>query len=229
VNRVALWVGLGAATCAALLLTLILAAPYLLDLPKVQALAAANASQALGRPVRFASVSVRLLPVPRVELRGLEVAEDPRFGSEPFITLERGFLSLRLRSLLGGPLEFGELRLQRPLIRLVEGTDGALNVASLGVVREAAGRPALVSPGRDGHAKGPAAGASLLAAGIAIEKGTVSLVSHAAGLREYRLVDLDLRLRGDGPSLTAVGSAILTPGDVVIRLGDGRLTLRGVR
>ncbi len=228
-KRVALWAGLGAATCATLLLAVVLAVPYVLDLPKVQALAAANASQALGRPVRFTSVSVRLLPTPRVELRGLEVAEDPRFGTGPFITLERGFLSLRVRPLLGGRLEFGELYLQRPLIRLVEGPDGALNVASLGVVKEATERPPVATSGREPQAKSPAAGASLLAAGIAIEKGTVSFVSSAAGLREYRLVDLDLRLRGDGPSLAAVGRGILTPGDAVIRLVDGRLALRGAR
>jgi uncharacterized protein involved in outer membrane biogenesis len=222
-------VGLGGAVLATLLTAAVLILPYLLDLPRVQALAAAHASQALGRPVRFAAVSVRLLPRPRVELRGLEVAEDPRFGAAPFVTLERGFLPLRVRPLLGGRLEFGELRLEHPLIRLVEGADGALNIASLGVIGEVAARPPPAVAGRDGPTRGGAAGASLLAAGIAIEKGTVTFLSRAPGRPEYRLVDVDLRLRSDGLALALDGRATLTPGDAVIRLAGGRLALRGVR
>jgi AsmA protein len=217
------------AALATLLTAAVLILPYLLDLPRVQALAAAHASQAFGRPVRFAAVSVRLLPTPRVELRGLEVAEDPRFGAGPFVTLERGFVPLRVRPLLRGRLEFGELRLESPLIRLVEAADGALNVASLGVVREAAARLPPIIPGREPHAKGAGAGAALLAAGISIEKGTLTFVSRSPGRAEYRLVDLDLRLRGDGPGLAFEGRGTLAPGQAAIRLAHGRLALRGVR
>ena len=133
-KRLALRVAIGAAVLAALIAVALAALPYLLDLPRAQALAATSASQALGRPVRFTAMSFRLLPIPRVELRDLEVAEDPRYGTAPFVTLERGFLLVRLRSLLMGRLEFGELRLERPFIRLVEGADGTFNVSSLGVV-----------------------------------------------------------------------------------------------
>jgi hypothetical protein len=230
VKRLAFRVAIGAAALAALIVAAVLAVPYFLDLPRVQALAAANASQALGRPVRFASVSVRLLPVPRVELHGLQVAEDPRFGTEPFVTLERGFLSLRLRPLLGGRLEFGELRLVRPQIRLVEDADGRYNVASLGVVRAAAGSLPSNSAGREAPTRGAAAaGSPLLAAGIAVEQGTVSFVSRAAGRGEYRLIDLDLRLRGAGHGLSVAGRGTVSPGNVVVRLVDGALALHGVR
>jgi AsmA protein len=229
VKRLALWGGLGAAALVALVLALAVVLARVLDLPKVQSLAASNASQILRRPVRFTSVSVRLLPVPRVELRGLEVAEDPRFGTEPFVTLERGFLSLQVRPLLGGRLEFGELRLERPLIRLVEGPDGTLNIASLGVVKDAVARVPAATPGRESPGRTPAPAASLLAGGVAIEKGTVAFVSRADGPREYRLVDVDLRVRGDGPSLAVGGRGTLTPGDVAIQLVDGQLALRSAR
>lgn len=228
-KRLALGVAVGAAALAALVAAAAFALPHLLDLPRVQALAAASASQALGRPVRFASMSVHLLPTPRVELRELEVAEDPRFGTAPFATLERGLLLLRLRPLFGGRLEFGELRLERPRIRLVEGADGSFNVTGLGVVKEAARRLTPAPAGRESQARGGTAGASLLASGIAIEKGTVSFVSRSPGVGGWRLVDVDLRVRGDGASLAAVGRAVLLPGDVAIRLVDGRVTFRGVR
>ena len=68
---------------------------------------------------------------------------------------------MRLRPLLGGRLEFGELRLERPLIRLVEGADGRLNVASLGVVKEAAASLPSTAAGREPPARSAAAGASL--------------------------------------------------------------------
>ena len=179
--------------------------------------------------MRFASISVRLLPMPRVELHGLEVAEDPRSGTKPFVTLERGFLSVRLRSLLGGRLEFGELRLVRPQIRLVEGADGRFNAASLGVVKAAAASLPATAAGREPPARSMAAGASLLAGDIAVEQGTVSFVSRTPGPREYRLVDLELRVRETGHGLTMVGSATLTPGNVAIRLVDGNLALSSAR
>ena len=131
--------------------------------------------------MRFDSVSVRLLPTPRVELRGLEVAEDPHFGTEPFVKLERGFLSLRLRALLRGRLEFGELRLVRPEIRLVEGPDGRYNVASLGVVKGASASRPSSAAGREGPARSAVAAAPLLASGIVVERGTVRFVSRIAG------------------------------------------------
>lgn len=228
-KRLAVWVGIGTALVAVLILAAVLAVPYALDLPQVQALAAASASQVLGRPVRFTSVSLRVLPMPRVELYGLEVAEDPRFGTEPFIVLERGILSVRLRPLLGGRLEFGELTLERPLIRLVEGPDGRLNVASLGDVKQTATASQPGARGREMPPRGPAAGTSLLAADIAIEKGTAIFASRAAQAGGYRVVDLDLRLRGMGPALTVVGRGILDPGRVSLRLAGGEVAIAGAR
>ena len=74
----------------------VIALPYLVDLPRVQALIATNASQALGRPVTFASMRISALPLPAVELRGLEIGEDPAFGKEPFVRLQRGTVRLKL-------------------------------------------------------------------------------------------------------------------------------------
>ena len=227
--RLGLWVGLGVVALAALILAIVLAVPHLVDLPRVQALAAAHAGQALGRPVRFASASVRLLPAPRVELRGLEVAEDPLFGAEPFVTLERASLSLRLGPLVARRLEFGELRLERPLIRLVEGADGQLNVASLGAMKGVAVPAPLTAPGREHLVKSAASGTSLQATRIVVEKGTVSFTSRARGPAEYRIVDLDLRLRGDGSDLTVAGQGTLTPGHVTVSLVDIVIGLGGAR
>jgi hypothetical protein len=57
----------------------------------------------------------------------------------------------------------------------------------------------------------------------------VSFVSRAPGAGEWRLVDVDLRVRGEGSSLAVAGRAVLVPGHVAFRLVDGRLALRGIR
>ena len=75
------WVKWLLGVVAALLVVLVVgrgaALPYLVDTPRIQAYIATTATQALGRPVKFSSVSLRVLPLPAVELHELEVAEDP--------------------------------------------------------------------------------------------------------------------------------------------------------
>jgi uncharacterized protein involved in outer membrane biogenesis len=228
VKRLALWAGAITALFVVIALAVALLLPYLVDLPRVRNLIASSASQVLGRPVRFASVEVRLFPLPAVELRGLEVAEDPRFGEIPFVTLDRGRLRLRLAPLLQGRVEFGGLLLKRPLIRMVEGPDGRLNVASLGVVRDAAGALRSPVPARESRGSGSATTVSLLAAGVVVEDAEIIyLPRHLAG--EYRVSGLDIRLRGAGPILTVEGKGVLSPGDVIVQLTEGSLGLGGVR
>src|SRR5437870_13846755 len=98
----------------------------------MQTLIASGASQALGRPVKFASISSVVFPVPAVELYALEIGEDPHFGTAPFVKLDTGRLTLRVRPLLWGRIEFGALTLTRPAITLIRNPDGQLNIASLG-------------------------------------------------------------------------------------------------
>src|SRR3989304_2882581 len=85
-----------------LLITAALVLPLLVDTPHVQGLIAESAAQALGRPVKFASLSIALLPLPAVELRRLEVADGPAVGRAPFLSLETGRLRPPLRPLLAG-------------------------------------------------------------------------------------------------------------------------------
>ncbi|MGH7277974.1 MAG: AsmA family protein, partial [Candidatus Rokuibacteriota bacterium] len=159
-TRAVKWIAIGAGAVVVLVIVALVALPSLVDTPHVQALIASNASQALGRPVKFAEVSVTVFPLPAVELRGLTVAEDPKFGTEPFLKLDTGHLRLALLPLLTGRLEFGELVLKKPLITLIQGPDGTWNVASLG----ASPREASTSPrpsGSDGHGGAGTGGAAL--------------------------------------------------------------------
>lgn len=131
-RRVLSWtlIGLGA---AALLAAVVLAAVvYLIDLPAVRAYVAQAASHALGRPVRYRSLSISLLPLPSIRLRGLEVGEAASSGADPAITVDEGWLGMRFWPLFSGRIEIGELRLEGVHATVIEDPAGRLNVAGVG-------------------------------------------------------------------------------------------------
>jgi len=199
------------------------AAPLLVDTARVQALIASSASHALGRPVRFASVTVAIFPLPAVELHGLEVGEDPKFGAAPFLRLDRGRLRLRFRPLLAGRVEFGDLVLKEPRIALIQDTGGRWNIGSLGASPDA--RPA--SRGRSG---GAAAGAgAALGSRIKIDHALVSYATlgsrGASG--GYRVEDFNLTLTAGGPLLEIRGDGQLQPGPLHFKISDGRIGIGG--
>jgi hypothetical protein len=211
------------ATVALLAAVAIVALPWLVDVPRVQALVAANASQALGRAVRFASLSVAVFPLPSVTLRNLEIADDPEFGAAPFVTLDRGRLRLRLRPLLSGRIEFAELVLEKPTITVLRDARGRLNVATLG----AGGEP---KPGtRTGRAGTGASGggaALALPTAVKVEDGVlIYSASKAGGATRYRIEDLALTLDATGPQVAFEGSARATPGDVILTFSEGLVTV----
>src|SRR5207247_9776709 len=96
VRRPVKWLVGAVAAVVVLVVAALILVPFLVDTPRVQALIASNASQALGRPVKFRSMSISVLPLPAVALHGLEIAEAPHFGTEPVLQLETGTVLLRL-------------------------------------------------------------------------------------------------------------------------------------
>ena len=214
---------------AVLALAALVAIPFLVDTPRMQTLIASGAAQALGRPVRFASISVAVFPWPAVELYALEIGEDPQFGTAPFLKLDTGRLALRVRPLLAGRVEFGALTLTRPGITIIRNPDGQLNIASLGAGADLragarAGRGGAAGAGSGGT------GAATLAQSVRIEKGTVTYVARggAGALTRYRAEDVDLTLTA-GAALRFDGGARLQPGDLTVRVAEGRLATNGAR
>jgi AsmA-like protein len=234
VNRRWLRWTLGIVAVLVILLGVALAAvPYLVDTPRVQALIATNASQALGRPVHFASLSIAVLPLPAVELHGLEVAEDPRFGKEPFLKLDTGRIRLKLGPLLAGRVELGEFLLKKPVISVIQQPDGRLNIATLGATREARAQsrtPRGGVPGGEGG-EGPGAGGMLVGSSVKIEDGVVIYVAQGTSgpPARYRVEGLDLKLDGGGSALGFKGDATVKPGDLALKITDGTIGVGGAR
>jgi hypothetical protein len=201
------------------------ALPYLVDTPRIQAYIATTATQALGRPVRFSSLSLRVLPLPAVELNDLEVAEDPAFGTTPFLKLDVGRVRLRLLPLLTGRVELGTIVLRKPTVTVIQGADGRLNISTLGTEAGEA-RTAPRSGRPPGGAVSPVAVARVL-----VEGGTVVYVlqGKGEGAPPYRLTDLDMTLTGIGAEVAFKGGARLHPGDVRLALSDGLVALVGAK
>lgn len=82
----------------------------------------------LGRRVSFEKVYYRILPVPGFSLEDVIISEDPRYGLEPFSSMDGLEARLRIDKLLVGQIRFASLRLIDPSLNLVKRDDGAWNV-----------------------------------------------------------------------------------------------------
>ena len=218
------------AAIVVLAIAALLAVPYVVDTPRIQAYIASNATQTLGRPVKFASVSVRVLPLPAVELHDLEVAEDPKFGTTPFLKLKTGRIRLRLFPLLTGRVELGDIVLDKPVVTVLQAADGRLNISTLGTGTgpkpAEPGRPP-AEPGRPSGSPG-AAGAGVAISRVTLDGGIVTYVAHGKGdaLTQYRLENLDVTVTGGATQLGFKGDAKVQPGGLALKISDGTVGLQ---
>ena len=226
-KRALKWAGIVVAVIVVLTIIAAIVLPRLIDTPRVQAMIASSAAQAVGRPVKFESLSVSLFPLPSIELHKLEVAEDPQFGTAPFLTLETGRVYLKLRPLLTGKVEFGDITLARPRIALIQNAEGRLNVASLAPPTDTKSAP------RPGRSSGGATGgaATAIVSRVKIDKGLITYVAHGKGPAQtpYRVEDLDLTVTGQGTQLAFNGALVIRPGDLTVKLADGIVAVNGAK
>jgi AsmA protein len=224
VSRALRWVLVVVAVLVLLVIAALAAVPYLVDTPRIQALIASQASQALGRPVQFAAVSVRVLPLPAVVLKELRVAEDPAFGKDPFLRLDEARVRLKLWPLLLGRVELGDFLLKQPVISLVQAADGRWNISTLGGPAPEARAPAKPRGG------GGAGAAAVLGTRVKIDDGVVTYESRAGGrAARYRVEGLDLTLTPGVGTVGVQGDFKVMPGDVGVKIADGTVALTGGR
>ena len=214
-----------AAAIVVLAIAALIAVPFLVDTPRIQAYIASNATQALGRPVKFASVSLRVLPLPAVVLHDLEVAEDPKFGTAPFLKLQTGRINLRLMPLLTGRVELGDVVLDKPVVTVVQAADGRLNISTLGTGTgpKPGGEPGK-APGESGRSSGGGgAGGAMAISRVSVDGGVVTYVAHGKGnaATQYRLEGLDVTITGGATQLAFKGDAKVQPGGLSLKLSDG--------
>lgn len=100
-----------------------------------------QASDAVGREVRFERAEVAFSSGLAVRLVGLEVSEDPRFGEPDFLSLDEAYVGVQILPALSGRVEISGIRFDAPTIRVIQTRDG-FNFASLGGASEASPAPA---------------------------------------------------------------------------------------
>ena len=181
------WLAIIVGALVLLVVAAALALPFLIDTPALRAYVSQAATQSLGRPVKFASLSISALPLPTVRLRGLQVAEDPAFGTGSFLTVGEGRIGIRLWPLFAGRVEMADLTLEEPRIALVEDAAGNWNLATLGAA--AAGGSARSGAGKSGSAAG-----AVLLARVNIVNGAIEYHRQGAKGGDVRLERVNLTL-----------------------------------
>lgn len=188
--------------------------PRLLDTAAFRAHITQMAGQVVGRPVKFASLSVSLLPLPNVTLRELEIADDPRFGTTPVLRVAEVEARLRLRPLLSLRIELANIIVDKAQVELVE-AGGRWNVATLaGAVQPARSAPRAV-PGIPG--------ATAASGGAIISR--MSLTNAVVHVRRFGNAHADVGIRDINATVAGIGSgdfdvrgeAVVEPGGLRVR------------
>jgi uncharacterized protein involved in outer membrane biogenesis len=197
--------------------------PQLLDTPTIQAYIAQTASHAVGRPVKFTSLSVSLLPLPHVNLKGLEIADDPRFGPTPLLRVGEVRVGVRVKPLLSLRIEVGSITLQDAQVELVE-RGGRWNVAALSAAPAPAKPAARTVPGIPGSA----AMGSVLVSRVGLKNAAVNVRRPDVKNGDLRVEGLDATISGVGGSeLGLRGDARVEPGELRLRNVQASVGMRG--
>ncbi len=121
---------------ALIVIALLVTLPPLLNINRYQHRIASAIAQSIGRPVRFDSIELHLLPLPGFTIHNFVVMEDGRFGAEPAMRANVMEARVRFSSLWRRRVEISRIRLQSPTVNLVRNDAGYWNVQ--GVVSQAA-------------------------------------------------------------------------------------------
>lgn len=193
--------------------------PRLLDTAAFRAHVTQAAGQVVGRPVKFASLSVSLLPLPNVTLRDLEVADDPRFGTTPVLRVGEVEVRVRLRPLLSLRIELASITLDKAHVELVE-EGGRWNVATLA----GAALPAKTAPRAVPGIPGATAAAGVMVSRINLTNAAVHVKRLGDKHGAVRIQDINATLTGiGGADIDIRGEALVEPG--ALKLRDLRMTV----
>src|SRR6516225_8888915 len=102
--------------------------PFLFRSSRMHAYLLRHLERSFGRPVQAQNFSMQLLPLPRVDVDGVSIEENPFFGHEYFLRADRLTASVRWLGLLRGHFDFGTISLSRPSLILVRNEQGRWNL-----------------------------------------------------------------------------------------------------
>ncbi len=152
----------------ALLLVIVVAVPFLINVNNFRPQIESSLSSALGRPVKVGNLSLSILSG-SVGTDQLSIADDPKFSKTPFIQAKSLQVGVELMPLIfSKQLNITKLLIDQPKIFLMRNREGVWNFSSLG---NQSAQPAKAS------GKTPSAPANVTVARLDLTDGTITVES----------------------------------------------------
>ena len=167
---------LGIVLVLVLLILLVPALPFLIDLNQYQDQYRPLIEESLGRTIALKDIRLTVWPRLGARVAGFMVMDDPAFSSDPFASLAALEVGVKLMPLLSGKVVVEEITLRDPVITVLKNKQGLLNVSTIGPkgpAKPEAPKPEVPAP----PAGGPLQALALLA---------VDRVSIVGGKLTYR-------------------------------------------
>jgi len=121
-----------AGIAVAVLLVILVALPFLINVNSFRPKIESEASSALGRQVTVGNLSLSILSG-SVGADNIAILDDPAFSKSPFITAKSLKVGVELMLLIfSKQLKVTEITLEQPQITLLKGANGTWNFSSLG-------------------------------------------------------------------------------------------------
>ena len=99
---------------------------------KQRGLILSKASDAVGRKVDVQDIHASLGRGVIADLRGVTIADDPRFSQTPFVQAADVYARVALMPLLSHRVEVKQISLKQPVVHIIRNQGGQLNVSSIG-------------------------------------------------------------------------------------------------
>lgn len=125
------WLMITAGAVVVVLLVLV-ALPFVIDVNRFRSDLEAKASQALGRTVKLGNLSLSILQG-QVVANDIEIADDPEFSQSAFLKATSVKIGVELKPLIfSRQLNVTEIIIEQPQINILKASDGTYNFSSLG-------------------------------------------------------------------------------------------------
>ena len=115
-----------------LLMILVIALPFLIDLNRYQDRYRPLIEEALNRKVQLQDIRLTIWPRIGARVGGFVVQDDPAFRTGSFASLSSLDVGVKLLPLLRGQVEVEEITLRDPVIMVLKNAQGQLNVSTIG-------------------------------------------------------------------------------------------------
>ena len=120
------------AIVVAVLVVIIIALPFLINVNSYRPKIESEASSALGRQVTVGNLSLSIL-TGSVEADNVAIADDPAFSKSPFLTAKSLKIGVELMPLIfSKEINITEISLEQPQIALIKAANGTWNYSTLG-------------------------------------------------------------------------------------------------